>query len=317
MTETAQGYHTQRYILLTLNSVLTLLFLYTILTEKNDHSKRTGKVKRNMPYMARRLSLLLSMLSTANSVDSTSYMGVYPVCTVVAIGFLMAQVFILIVFIWGYNIFRSSYSMVRENPNLSRHKVTIIVSMALTTVVGLVGAIWTCDGDRQYSLLPLSAGGALGLSLIFYVCVNMYRLNKLLSEYIKLSMFDPQQLVASLKKLKRFFVCITVVGMVMEVRNTISIYRTATLTAEEKEDLEEEPFGRRDKYVYSDGLFSGLFAVASIILLWYVWNRDPTGDDVKSSEAASGGPSSSHSQLPGVPLKPVTSTRLPNPDVAV
>lgn len=313
MTETAQGYHTQRYIMLTLNSALTLLFLYTILTEKKEVNKKTGWVKRNMPYMARRLSLLLSVLSTVNSVDSSSYLGVYPTCFVRGVGFSMAQVLIVIVFVWGYNIFRSSYYMVQEDANLTQHKVVILVSITLTTTVGLIGAALTCDeGHPQYYLLPLCAGGALGLSLICYVCVNMYRLNKLLSGYIQLSVFDSEQLLMSLKKLKKFFVCITVVGALLEIRNTVRIYQTASMTAEEKEEVQKEPFGPRDKFLFTDVLFSGLFAVASIILLWYVWNQKPTGEEGKSMDK-----SSSHSQLPPIPLHKSTSTRSSNHEGAV
>ena len=297
--------------MLSINGVLSLLFMYNILTERKEYNKSNGRVKRNMPFMTRRLSLLLALLSTANAVDGSSYLGVYSACFVRALSFTMAQVLILIAFVWGYNIFKSSYHMVREDANLTKHKSVIIVSMVVSTAAGLYGAMKTCDGgDPQYYLFSLCAAGGLGLSLLVYVAANMYRLNRLLRDYIKHSAFDSEQLKTSLTKLRKFFWFISLFAILLEIRNTFRVLETATMTAEDKRDAEEEPFGPRDEFVFSDALFEGLFAGISILLLWYVWNRDTSGEEAKSKNTSSSG-----SQLPPMPLKPMkqsSSTRSSN-----
>jgi len=297
------------YIMLTLNSILSVLFIYNILTEQKVYSKKTGKVKRNMPYVTRRLSLLLAILSTVDAVDASTYLGIYPACFVRAVSFSMAQVLILIAFVWGYHIFKSSYHMVMKDANVLKHKIVIMASFSLTTTVGLIGAFLTCDGgDPQYYLLPLCAGLAIGVALIIYVCVNMYRLNKLLSDYIKQTAFDSKQLTLSLLKVRKFFCLIVTVGVILVIRTSIRIHETASLTAEEKEDVEDEPFGSRDKFQFNDILFAASVATANILLLWYVWNKKEKTDE--SMEGTN--TSSSASQLPPIALKQSTSTRSNN-----
>jgi len=313
MTETAQGYYIQRAVMLVINSVLCLLFIYNILTEKKSYSKKTGLVKRNMPYVTRRLSLFLAVVNNVASVDSSTYLDVYPACFVRTLGFTLGQTLSVIAFVWGYYIFKSSYHVVMKDANDFKHKTIIAISIAFTSFVGLIGTFLTCDGgDPQYYLLSLCAGTALGVSLIIYVSANVYRLNKLLSDYIKQSAFDSEKLALSLLKVRKFFCLILVVGVILVIRTSIRIHETASYTAKEKAEVVEEPFGPRDKFQFNDLLFTTAVAAANILLLWYVWNKKEKKEKVTEVNT-----SSSTSQIPPIPLKQSTSTRSSNPGCSV
>lgn len=271
------AYRHQQVALLSASAFCLFGYAYVFHLEKKRYD---GDPPHTLQWALRRLGMAATIANSVNSVDNTSNLGTYSLCTTYFTSAVVVYIGIMITAAVAFFLLLSSYGSIRNitPPKSIRNNFIILFCVLIPISFGLIGA--TCLVSPQIYVGHVITVILAMFSVLIAAFRSHNRLVDLISRHVnssRLYVFNNILLQRSMRRMKIWIYTMSSIILVLCVR---AVLRTIELIEDREES--DHPYGHPDKYdFWESGLFAWLTTVCIVFLLIFTYlGTRPISDQV-------------------------------------